>query len=83
MVAYDGNVLVELFCQLAEPGLLLLAVAMVPADIAPGIDVTGIELLGGTVVEAAEACLGDIAPSNGALPVAPNYLTGPDASADN
>jgi hypothetical protein len=26
---------------------------MVPADIAPGIDVTGIELLGGTVVEAA------------------------------
>jgi integrase len=29
-------------------------VAMVPADIAPGIDVTGIELLGGTVVEAAD-----------------------------
>jgi hypothetical protein len=26
---------------------------MVPADIAPGIDVTGIELFGGTVVEAA------------------------------
>jgi hypothetical protein len=26
---------------------------MVPTDIAPGIDVTGIELLGGTVVEAA------------------------------
>ena len=25
MVAYDGNVLVELFCQFAEPGLLLLA----------------------------------------------------------
>ena len=29
-------------------------VAMVPADIAPGIDVTGLELLGGTVVEAAD-----------------------------
>jgi hypothetical protein len=27
---------------------------MVPADIAPGIDVTGIELLGGTVDEAAD-----------------------------
>src|SRR6476660_4116780 len=25
MVAYDGNVLVESFCQFAEPGLLLLA----------------------------------------------------------
>jgi hypothetical protein len=29
-------------------------VAMVPADIASGIDVTGIDLLGGTVVEAAD-----------------------------